>query len=211
MTQPASRDFDSDRAAQRQAGHRIEYLSIGWTSLEAMVGIAIGAAASSVALVGFGIDSLIEVATSVVLLWRLAEHKRAEEREELAHKLVGAGFLALAAYIAVDAINDLFGWLPPRATYFGVGYAIASVIVMPWLARAKRRVAAKLGSNALHADSHQSDICAYLAIILLAGLALNALFGLWWADPVAALCMLPILIKEGVSGLRGEACAYHHG
>src|SRR5215472_16120651 len=210
MTQSANTDVDSDRAAQRRAGRKIEYLSIAWTSLEAAVGIAIGAAASSVALVGFGIDSLIEVASSVVLLWRLAEHKRAEEREELAHKLVGIGFLALAAYIAFDALNDLLRRLPPRATYFGIGYAIASVIVMPLLARAKRRVAAKLESNALHADSHQSDICAYLAVILLAGLALNALFGWWWADPVAALCMLPIIIKEGVSGLRGEACAHRH-
>src|SRR5215468_9439496 len=196
--QSAKTRFDSERIEQRRAGRKVEYLSITWTSLEAIVGIVIGIVAGSVALVGFSIDSVIEVASSIVLVWRLSEHERMEEREEVAHKLVGVGFLALALYIAFDAVNDLIRQLPPRPTYFGVAYAIASVIVMPLLARAKRRVAGQLGSNALHADSHQSDICAYLAVILLAGLALNALFGLWWADPVAALCMLPILIKEGV-------------
>jgi divalent metal cation (Fe/Co/Zn/Cd) transporter len=198
------------RAADTQAGRKIEYFSIAWTTLEAAIGIIAGVLAGSVALIGFGVDSVIETASSVVLLWRLSDHPRAEEREEFAHRLVGVGFLALAAYISFDALHDLITREPPRASYFGIAYAVACVVVMPLLARAKRRVAARLGSDALHADSHQSDICAYLSVILLVGLALNALFGWWWADPVAALCMLPIIIKEGFAGLRGESCSHHH-
>ena len=123
---------------------------------------------------------------------------------------MGVGFLALAAYISFDALHDLITHELPRVSYFGIVYAAACIVVMPLLARAKRRVAAQLDSDALHADSHQSDICAYLSVILLVGLGLNALFGWWWADPVAALCMLPIIIKEGFAGLRGESCSYHH-
>ena len=166
--------------------------------------------AGSVALIGFGVDSAIEVASSIVLLWRLADHPHAEEREKVAHRLVGVGFLALAAYISFDALHDLITHELPGVSYFGIVYAAACIVVMPLLARAKRRVATQLDSDALHADSHQSDICAYLSVILLVGLGLNALFGWWWADPVAALCMLPIIIKEGFAGLRGESCSYHH-
>jgi divalent metal cation (Fe/Co/Zn/Cd) transporter len=207
-TTTSTLDFQS--AAHTQAGRKVEYLSIAWTSLEAVIGIAAGVLAGSVALIGFGIDSMIEVASSGVLLWRLSDHTHAEDREELAHRLVGVGFLALAAYITFDALHDLIAHEPPRVSYFGIAYAGACIIVMPLLARAKRRAATKLDSDALHADSHQSDICAYLSVLLLVGLGLNALFGWWWADPVAALCMLPIIIKEGFSGLRGESCSYHH-
>ena len=198
------------RAAHMRTGRKVEYLAIGWTSFEAVIGIITGLLAGSVALIGFGIDSVIEIASSTVLLWRLSDRPRAEERELIAHRLVGAGFLALAAYISFDAIYDLIGRKPASVTYFGIVYAAACIIVMPLLARAKRRVAAHLASDALHADSHQSDICAYLSVILLAGLAINALFGWWWADPVAALCMVPIVLREGVSGLRGEACSRYH-
>src|SRR5205807_3663612 len=191
-----------------RAGRRVEYLSIAWTSLEAIIGITIGVLAGSVALIGFGADSVIEVASSCVLLWRLAASS--DEREKLAHRLVGGCFFALAAYIAIEASFDLLKHEAPRATYLGIFYAAACVIVMPALARAKRRVAAQLGSDALHADSHQSDICAYLSIILLAGLALNALLGWWWADPIAALAMLPIIVREGVAGLRGQTCLHVH-
>lgn len=198
------------RAEYIRAGRNIEYLSIAWTSLEAIVGIAIGMFAGSVALIGFSIDSIIEVASSLVLLWRLTDHPHAEEREATAHRLVGAGFLALAFYICIDATHDLIAHSRPEVSIFGIIYAIASLIVMPLLARAKRRAAKLLTSHALHADSHQSDICAYLALILLLGLMLNAFLGWWWADPVAALCMIPIILKEGISGLRGEACACDH-
>jgi divalent metal cation (Fe/Co/Zn/Cd) transporter len=197
-------------AAFKQTGRNIEYLSIAWTSLEAAIGIAAGLIAGSVALISFGIDSVIEVASSIVLIWRLSSHPMAEKRELLAHRLVGIGFLLLAAYISFSALHDLITRTPPRISYFGVVYAGACVIVMPLLARAKRRIAAKLNSDALHADSHQSDICAYLSVILVVGLALNAVAGWWWADPVAALCMVPIVIREGIGGLRNESCSHNH-
>lgn len=199
---------DLDRVLQRRAGRRLEYLSIAWTSLEAIIGVGVGIIAGSVALIAFGADSIIEVASSCVLLWWLAEGSI--DRDRLAHRLVGGCFFALGVYITADASMDLLKGEAPRATYFGIIYAAACVIVMPVLARAKRRVAAQLNSHALHADSHQSDICAYLSLILLLGLALNAILGWWWADPVAALCMLPIIIREGIAGLRGETCSHAH-
>ena len=199
---------DLDRVLQTRAGRRLEYLSIAWTSLEAIIGVGVGIVAGSVALIAFGADSIIEVASSCVLLWWLAEGSI--DRDRLAHRLVGGCFFALGVYITADASMDLLKGEAPRATYFGIIYAAACVIVMPVFARAKRRVAAQLNSHALHADSHQSDICAYLSLILLLGLALNAILGWWWADPVAALCMLPIIIREGIAGLRGETCSHAH-
>ena len=205
-----SAEFVEALAIHRRAGRKIEFLSIGWTALESSVGIIAGVVASSVALISFGIDSVIEIASSLVLVWRLSDASVAEDREAFAHRLVGVCFLALAIYVSLEALKDLVTTSPPRVTYVGIVYAAACVVVMPLLARAKRRVAASLHSHALHADSHQSDICAYLAVILLAGLGLNALFGWWWADPVAALCMVPIILREGVSGLRGKPCTHEH-
>ncbi len=198
------------KASYSKSGRKIEYLSVAWTSLEALIGIIAGLIAGSVSLLGFGVDSIIEVVSSMLLIWRLADHPDAEKREATAHRLVGVGFLALGGCIFLEALRQLATHSPPRVSYFGMAYALASIVVMPLLARAKRRVAAQLGSHALHADSHQSDICAYLAVILLVGLSLNALLGWWWADPVAALCMVPIILKEGVSGMRGEPCSHHH-
>lgn len=196
--------------AHLQAGRRIEYLTIAWTSAEAVTGIITGLLAGSVALLGFGIDSVIEAASGGVLLWRLNDLSGTENRERTAHRLVGVGFFILAAYISFDALHDLIARQAPHASYIGIAYAGACIVVMPLLARAKRRIAISLQSNALHADSHQSDICTYLSVILLVGLALNAMLGWWWADPVAALCMVPILIREGFSGLRNESCSHHH-
>ena len=199
---------DLDRVLHTRAGRRVEYFSIAWTSLEAIIGVTVGILAGSVALIGFGADSIIEVASSCVLLWWLAEGSI--DRDRAAHRLVGACFFALAAYIAIDASSDLLKQEAPRVTYFGILYAGACVVVMPLLARAKRRVAVRLNSNALHADSHQSDICAYLSVILLLGLALNAALGWWWADPIAALAMLPIIIREGIAGWCGKTCSHAH-
>ncbi len=197
-------------AAHRRAGRKIEFLSIGWTGLESIVGIIAGVLAGSVALISFGIDSVIEVASSLVLVWRLSDASATEDREAFAHRLVGICFLALAIYVSFEAMKDLLTHSTPRVAYLGIIYAAACVIVMPLLARAKRRAAANLQSHALHADSHQSDICAYLAMILLVGLGLNALFGWWWADPVAALCMVPIVLREGIGSLRCEPCTHVH-
>jgi divalent metal cation (Fe/Co/Zn/Cd) transporter len=192
---------ESIQTAVVQRGRRLEYLTIGWNSLEAVVSIGAGIAAGSIALVGFGIDSVIEVSSGAVLLWRLVS---GEHRERLALKLVGVSFLALAAYVAFDAAKSLILREPPDASYVGIAIAALSLIVMPLLARAKRKVGVSLKSRAMEADSRQTDICAYLSAILLGGLGLNALFAWWWADPVAGLAMVPIIAKEGIEALKGE-------
>ena len=192
------------RDAGVRRGRQLEYLTIGWNSLEAAVAVGAGLLAGSIALVGFGVDSVIESLSGAVLLWRLAAS--GEDRERAALKIVGISFLALAAYVAFDAAKSLLAHEPPDASYVGIALAVASLIVMPLLARAKRRVAATLNSRAMLADSRQTDICAYLSAILIAGLGLNALFGWWWADPVAGLVMVPIIAREGIAALRGETC-----
>lgn len=186
-----------------ERGRRLEYLTIGWNSLEAVVAVAAGLMAGSIALVGFGIDSVIEVSSGAILLWRLFS---GEHREQLALKLVGISFLALAAYIGFDAVKSLWLRELPEESYIGIAIAALSIIIMPLLARAKRRVAANINSRAMQADSRQTDICAYLSAILLVGLGLNAIFGWWWADPIAGLIMIPIIAKEGIEALQGKTC-----
>ncbi len=190
-------------------GLRLEYFTLAWNSLEGLVAIVSGLFAGSIALVGFGFDSVIECASGAALIWRLrSDHDDAhrERREQLAVRLVGASFLLLAIYIAYDAIHTLIRHEAPEKSIPGILLAIASLIVMPMLARAKRRVASALNSGAMKADSRQTDLCAYLSAILLGGLIVNALFGWWWADPVAGLIMIPIIVREGIEGLRGETC-----
>jgi divalent metal cation (Fe/Co/Zn/Cd) transporter len=189
-----------------QRGRHLEYLTIGWNLGEAAVAIGAGVFARSTALLGFGIDSLIESLSGSVLLWRLHRGEMGERREQQARKLVGVSLLALAAYVAFEVVKSLVKKEPPAASYVGIGLALLCVLVMPLLARAKRKVAGSLGSRAMHADSSQSDICGYLSAILLIGLGANALLGWWWADPVAGLVMVPIIGKEGIEALRGEAC-----
>jgi len=187
-------------------GRRLEYLTLGWNVGEAAVAIGAGMFAGSTALLGFGIDSLIESLSGSVLLWRLSHGEQGERREQMARRLVGISLLILAAYVAFEALESLVKKEPPAASYVGIGLAVLSVIVMPLLARAKRKVAANLNSRAMHADSKQTDVCAYLSAILLIGLGANALFGWWWTDPVAALAMVPIIGKEGIGAMRGETC-----
>ncbi|HXH68937.1 MAG TPA: cation transporter [Pyrinomonadaceae bacterium] len=184
-------------------GRNLEYLTIGWNSLEAIIAVSAGLIAGSIALVGFGFDSVIESLSGAFVLWRLLA---GEHREQLVLRLVGASFLVLAVYVAIDAIVSLVRQERPEESYVGIGLAAASLIVMPLLARAKRRVAASLNSRAMHADSRQTYICAYLSAILLGGLGLNALFGWWWADAIAALVMIPIIAKEGIEALQGKTC-----
>lgn len=195
--------------ALTRRGKRLEYLTIVWNSMEAMVSIVAGVFAGSIALIGFGLDSVIETSSGAILLWRLGhEHDpvRRERAERTALRLVGWSFIALAAYVSYDAIQALVSHEPPDTSIAGIIIAALSLIVMPLLARAKRRVAKGLRSDAMHADSRQTDICAYLSAILLSGLALNALLGWWWADPVAALGMVPLIAWEGSKALRGERC-----
>lgn len=189
-------------------GRRLEYLTLAWNGFEAAVALASGVIAGSVALVGFGLDSVIEMVSAAILLWRLrsdpATHQ--ERDEQIAHRLAGTCLVALAAYIAVESIRALLLRSVPERSIPGIAIAIAAVIVMPLLGRAKRTVAQALHSRALQADSRQADFCAYLSAILLAGLVLQWLLGWWWADAVAALIMVPIIAREGMQGLRGKAC-----
>ncbi len=187
-------------------GRRLQYISISWMLAEAAVGIGAGILAGSVALVGFGADSVIELFSSLVLIWRLRSGAAGERRERRALKLVGWSFFALALYVGYEAATDLISRRAPEASYAGIALAAIALVAMPILARAKRRVAAELRSDAMRADSRQTDFCAWLAGILLAGLVLNARLQWWWADPGAALLMVPVIVREGVRGLRGETC-----
>jgi divalent metal cation (Fe/Co/Zn/Cd) transporter len=168
-----------------------------------------GALAGSISLVGFGIDSFMEVTSGGVLLWRMsvdADVRKRERREKLSLRIVGVCFLALAAYVGYESIVDLISRKAPEHSIPGIILACVSLVVMPLLSRAKKKVGTELGSAAMHADAKQTDFCVYLSVILLLGLVLNAALGWWWADPAAALIMVPIIAKEGIDGTRAKAC-----
>jgi divalent metal cation (Fe/Co/Zn/Cd) transporter len=202
---------DANRAALAKRGRELEYFTIGWNCLEGLVAVISGALASSVSLVGFGVDSFIEVTSGAALLWRMsgdANHCERERREVASLRAVGACFLALAAYVAYDAARNLWSRTLADPSTVGIVLAAVSLLVMPLLSGAKRRVARGLTSKAMHADARQTEFCAYLSAILLGGLLLNAVWRLWWADSVAALLMTPIIAREGIAGVRGEACSH---
>jgi divalent metal cation (Fe/Co/Zn/Cd) transporter len=198
-----------ERTAAVRRGRKLEYFTIAWNAVEGLVAIGAGMIAGSISLVGFGIDSFIEVTSGSVLLWRMSVDADVSERasnEKRALRFVGICFLLLAAYIAYESVSDLFARRAPGHSVPGIILACASLIVMPLLSRAKRKVGRTLGSAAMHADARQTEFCTYLSAILLLGLLLNSFFDLWWADPVAAIVMVPIIAKEGVEGLQGKAC-----
>lgn len=198
-----------NRAELVRRGRYLEYFTIGYNSLEGLIAVAAGLLAGSIALVGFGFDSLIEVTSGAVLLWRLhadLDEERRERVEAISLRIVGACFVLLAIYVSYDSVKSLIRREAPQESIVGIVLAAVSLIVMPLLVRAKRKVARGINSAALMADSKQTELCTYLSAILLAGLLLNALLGWWWADPVAALVMVPIIVKEGIEGLRGETC-----
>jgi divalent metal cation (Fe/Co/Zn/Cd) transporter len=198
-----------NRADLVRRGRYLEYFTIGYNSLEGLIAVAAGLVAGSIALVGFGFDSLIEVTSGAVLLWRLhadLDEARRERVEAISLRIVGACFVLLAIYVTYDSLTSLIRHEAPRESIVGIVLAVVSLIVMPLLVRAKRKVARGINSRALMADSKQTELCTYLSAILLGGLLLNALVGWWWADPVAALIMVPIIVKEGIEGLHGETC-----
>ena len=202
---------DVARDALVRRGQWLSIATLLYNAVEAVVAIAAGTLAGSVALIGFGVDSGIELAASFAALWRLnqdADIEKRERAEKLTHRVVGALFLALAMYVTWDAGIALWRREIPDESTAGLLLAAASLLVMPLLARAKRNVGVRLGSRALQSESNQTTLCAMLSAILLVGLGLNAILGWWWADPVAALSMVPIIAKEAFEGLRGEAsCA----
>jgi divalent metal cation (Fe/Co/Zn/Cd) transporter len=198
-----------DRVAIVRRGRRLEYFTIAWNAIEGLLAFAMGVVAGSVSLVGFGLDSFIEVTSGSVLLWRMSvdtDVHRRELNEKRALRVVGVCFLLLAAYVLYESVTDLSLKRVPKHSVPGIILACVSLVVMPLLSRAKRTVGRALDSAAMHADAKQTQWCAYLSAILLGGLLLNAMFGLWWADPIAALIMVPLISNEGIDGLRGEGC-----
>lgn len=200
-----------DRQLVAQRGKRLEYFTIAWNTLEGLVAVLAGAGAGSVSLVGFGIDSFIEVMSGSTLLWRMATDAEAptrERNERLSVRIVGLLFIALAIYVTYQSASALIRRTAPEQSVPGIVLACVSLIVMPILSLKKKKVGHDLGSAAMHADARQTDFCVYLSIILLVGLVCNALLDWWWADPVAALVMVPIIAKEGVDGWRGNTCCH---
>ena len=198
-----------DRQAVARRGKILEYFTITWNTLEGLIAVIAGALAGSISLVGFGIDSFIEVTSGSVLLWRMvvdADLERRERNEKLSLRIVGVCFLALAAYVGYESISDLVTRKAPEHSIPGIVLACVSLVVMPLLSRAKKKVANELRSSAMHADAKQTDFCVYLSAILLVGLLLNAALRWWWADPAAALIMVPLIAKEGVEAMKGETC-----
>jgi cation diffusion facilitator family transporter len=202
----------ADRRGLLRRGVGLEYITVGWNLVEGVVAVGAGLLAGSPALIGFGVDSFVESVSGSVLIWRLRTElngdeddvERFERTERLAERIVGASFLLLAAYVAFEAVTTLVAGDEPDASPIGIALTGLSIVVMLWLARAKRQTGEALGSRALIADSKQTYACWYLSFTTLAGLALNAVFGLWWADPIAALAICVFLVREGLEAIRGE-------
>lgn len=198
-----------NRHSVAQRGKRLEYFTIAWNCLEGITAVVAGAIAGSISLIGFGLDSFIEVVSGAALLWRMSidaeEHLR-ERVEKFTIRVVGLCFLLLATYVCYEAISDLLRKRAPEHSIPGIILACVSLTVMPFLSRAKRRVALLLNSAAMSADAKQTEFCSYLSAILLGGLLLNAGFALWWADPFASLIMVPIIAAEGLKSLQGDVC-----
>lgn len=199
------------RRALLHRGLRLEYLTVGWNLVEGTIAVTAAVAAGSVALLGFGIDSFVESVSGSVLVWRLRsetdgrhDEETIERFERRAERLVGISFFALAAYVVFDAITTLLSHERPEASPVGIALTAVSIGVMLWLARAKRHTAVELGSRALAADAEQTQACWYLSIVVLAGIGLNALFGWWWVDPMAALGVSLLLVGEGREAWSGE-------
>jgi divalent metal cation (Fe/Co/Zn/Cd) transporter len=200
----------AERTSLVRRGLWLNYLTIGYNAVEAEVSLVAGLIAGSVALIGFGFDSVIELTASGAAQWRLradVDVARREIVERLTLRIVGWCFLALAAYVAYESAETLWRRERPDRSIIGILILAASVIVMPVLARAKRRVATAMNSRVLASEATQTSLCAYLSAIALAGVALNTALGWWWADPIAALVMVPIIVREGIEGVRAERCA----
>jgi divalent metal cation (Fe/Co/Zn/Cd) transporter len=210
MTLPPDARAREQRDELLGRGLLLEYVTVGWNIAEGLIAIAAGLASGSVALVGFGLDSFVESISGGILIWRLREERsgadeaRVEEVERRAEWLVGLAFLVLAAYVSFEAVRSLIGGEAAGISQVGIVLTTVSIAVMLWLARTKREVGESLGSRALIADSKQTQACWYLSAVTLAGLAANALFGWWWADPLAALGIAALLVREGIGAIRGE-------
>jgi hypothetical protein len=202
----------ADVGERRRLGRRAQLLaaaSVTYNVVEAVVAIGAGLVAGSVALVGFGLDSIVEVSSGLIILWQF-RHPLPESRERLALRLLAFSFFGLAGYVSFESVRALVGVERPDASPVGIGLAVASLIVMPLLSRAQRRTGRALGSNAVVADGTQTLLCTYLSAVLLVGLVVNATLGWYWADPIAGLVIAGVAAREGVEAWRGEGCCAPH-
>jgi divalent metal cation (Fe/Co/Zn/Cd) transporter len=196
-----------ERQALVRRAKRLAWLGISWHAIEAAIAVGAGVLAGSIALIGFGADSVIESVAGAVLLWRFGEDRHSSEAaEHRAYRLIAVSFYVLAAFIAVEALRQLIGGSHPESSWIGIGLAAFTLATMPPLAIAKTRVAERLGSAATRAEGRQNMLCAYLSAALLVGLGANAIAGWWWADPITALIISAIAVREGREAWRGEAC-----
>jgi divalent metal cation (Fe/Co/Zn/Cd) transporter len=189
---------------------RLSWLTVLYNIAEGVVSILLGMRAGSAALIGFGLDSFVESLSGGIMVWRFTAREMSEEDEQRlerrAVRLVGWTFLILGLYVLYESLSKIFGREAPEVSLGGIILAVVSLIIMPWLARAKRRTGEALGSEALLGDSKETLACAWLSVALLLGLGLNALFGLWWADPAAGLVIVFFLLREGIEMAWGEEC-----
>ena len=185
---------------------RVQTVTIAWMIVEALVSLFAAWRARSPALLAFGGDSAIELFSAVAVLWRFRANSAQEQAERRASRIAGALLFGLAAYIAFTSVTSLLGYSEPKPTFLGIAILVAAALVMPWLAKEKRRLSGATGSAALRADAAQSALCAYLSLIALAGLAINAIWHVKWADPIAALAVLPLIGWEGREAMRGKTC-----
>ena len=185
---------------------RIQTLTIVWMTVEAAVSLTAAWMARSPALLAFGGDSAIELLSAIVVLWRFRAHADQEQSEKRAARIAAVLLFILAAYVAVASARTLLGYSEPKTTYVGIAVLVAAAAIMPWLAKEKRKLSAITGSAALRADAAESALCAYLALVALIGLGINAIWHIWWADPIAALVIVPLILWEGWEAMRGKAC-----
>jgi divalent metal cation (Fe/Co/Zn/Cd) transporter len=185
---------------------RLQTITIAWMSVEAVVSLFAAWRAHSPALLAFGGDSAIELASAVVVLWRFRARDAQEHAEKQAARVAGALLFALSAFVAITSVASLLGYSEPKPTLLGIAILVAAAVVMPWLAKEKRRLSGATGSAALRADAAQSALCAYLSLIALVGLGINAMWRVKWADPIAALVILPLIVWEGREAMRGKTC-----
>jgi divalent metal cation (Fe/Co/Zn/Cd) transporter len=180
--------------------------SVAYNAVEAVVSIAAGAVAGSIALVGFGLDSIVEMSSGLIILWQF-RHPLPESRERRALRLLAVSFFALAVYVTIESVRTLVTGTQAEPSSVGIGIAVASLLIMPFLSWAQRRTGRRLGSVTVVADSKQTLLCTYLSGVLLAGLLLNATLGWWWADPVVGLVVAWLAVREGRETWQGETCA----
>lgn len=205
-TEPAA--STSDEASRRRLGRRAQLLaatSVAYNIIEAVIAITAGVLAGSIALIGFGLDSVVEVTSGLIILWQF-RHKMPQTRERQALRLMALSFFALAAYVSFESVRALASGHEPDSSTVGIGLAATSLLVMPFLSWAQRCTGKALGSNAVVADSTQTLLCTYLSAVLLIGLVLNASLGWSWADPIAGLMIAAVAVKEGREAWRGEGC-----